>query len=385
MTGKATARSGRLQELLADRDNNFDVLRLAAAAMVLVGHSFFLAGQSDPVLPVTGAELSVVGLLLFFAISGFLVTRSWLNEPRVLSFTVKRGLRIMPALVVALVVTAYIIGPLTSSTDTSDYLRQSAPGEYVVGRSLMLTDKAVHQRLTRRVAETPGDSLPGVFESNPEENVNGSLWTLPIEVTAYALVALAGLLALFWRLWPARIAAAAVLVGASAAALWTGGSTTYSLLATFAGGALLYLLRRRLALNVWLFVLALGVWVASYQLPPIPEAVLTGLSLPYAVVFLAFRGLDGLRWLARPGDVSYGIYIYAWPVQQLVIHATGTRSPAVVLVLSGVATYAVALASWRLVERPALRLKGRLSHPSVRRTGIASEPDLLVEGASTGR
>jgi peptidoglycan/LPS O-acetylase OafA/YrhL len=382
---------GRLQERLADRDNNFDVLRLAAAGMVLVGHSFGLAGhfESEPVLPLTDVGLSFAGVVIFFAISGFLVTRSWLNEPRALPFAVKRGLRILPGLVVVLALTAYVLGPLVTSRGASDYLSEGDPAAYVVGRSLMLNQRAVHGRLADRLTELPGGSLPGVFDENPLPDVNGPLWTLPIEVSAYALVALGGvLMVLSRRRTSTRIAAAVVLIGASGLVVRAGGTMVYevgSLLAVFAGGSLLYILRSRLKLSVGFLAAAAGLWILSFQLPLVAQAALTGLALPYMVVFLAFRALNGLQWLTRPGDVSYGLYIYAWPVGQVVVHATGTRSPALVIALSGLATYILALTSWRLVERPALRLKRRLSHPSVRRTVVGSKPDLASSGAPSGR
>ena len=370
--------SARLQGRLADRDNNFDILRLAAATMVLVGHSFFLAGHSEPLVPLTDAGLAYGGVLVFFAISGFLVTRSWLNEPRFLPFAAKRGLRIMPGLVVALVLTAYAFGLLTTTTGRLEYLSQSDPAEYVAERSLMLGYHTVQGRLFG----FPEDSLPGVFEANPEPAVNGPLWTLPVEVSAYAVLALGGLL-LLRRRWFIRIGATVLFIGAGVLVVWTGGGMAASLFAVFAGGVLLYMLRDRLKLSVGLFAAAVALWVASYQLPLVAQAVLTGLTLPYAVVFLALRGLDRMRWLTRPGDLSYGIYIYAWPVGQIVIDGSGTRNPAVVIALSGVLTYILAFASWRAIERPALRLKRRFSHPSVRSTVVGSEADLVPNAASS--
>lgn len=366
----------QLQALLADRDNNFDVLRLVAATVVLVFHAYLLTGYSQPVLPSTELPVSDVGLLIFFAISGFLVARSWLHEPRVLPFAIKRGLRILPGLVVALVISAYVIGALSATTGPVDHLTAGTPAKYVAGHSLLLSERGLHGRVAAHVVDSPDESLPGVFAENPSRLLNGPLWTLPVEVGAYTLLVLGGLLALFWGRWSTRLAAGAVFIGASGLALRAGGLDTYSLYSVFAGGALLYALRDRLSLNFGLFALAVGVWVASYQLPDAGQAIVTGLTVPYAVVFLAFRGLNGLRWLTRPGDLSYGMYIYAWPVGQLVVQATGTRSPAVVMVLSLVLTYALAFLSWRVIERPALRLKGRLTRPSVDRTSAGAEADL---------
>ncbi len=243
-----------------------------------------------------------------------------------------------------------------------------------------------HTVLADLRAPVPGDTLPGLFAENPHPWVNGSLWTLPVEVTAYALLALGGLLAMLWRRLPARAVAVAAFVGACALAVWAGGELTYPLFAAFAGGALLYVLRSRLTLDPRLFALAVGLWIASYQLPLAAQVLLAGLSLPYAVMFLGFRGLEGLRWLVRPGDVSYGVYIYAWPIAQLAVQATGTRSPALVVILSAVATYILALASWRLVERPALRLKRHLSRPGAGRgVGRADGPGRPAGSDRPGR
>jgi peptidoglycan/LPS O-acetylase OafA/YrhL len=135
-------------------------------------------------------------------------------------------------------------------------------------------------------------------------------------------------------------------------------------MAVFAGGALFYALRRRVPLHAGLFALAAFASAAAYVLPGGVQDLVLLVAVPYAMFFLAFGGLTRLRFLTRPGDVSYGIYIYAWPLQQLVVEETGTSSPLAVMVLAGVATYALALASWRAIEKPALRLKkGR--EPSV--------------------
>jgi peptidoglycan/LPS O-acetylase OafA/YrhL len=371
--------SARLQARLTDRDNNFDVLRLVAAALVLVSHAFFLTGHRDPVDPLTDESgLGSIGVLIFFAISGLLVTRSWLNEPRVLPFAIKRALRILPGLVVVLVFTGYVLGPLVTTADRLDYLTGAPPAKYVVGHTLMLGDRSF---MPGRLMGTAPNVLPGVFEDHRSEHMNGALWTLPVEVAAYGLVLLAGLLLVFWRAGTARILLAIALASTTMMALRGGGEIAYPLLAAFAGGALLYLVRSQVALTAPLFAAAAALWVASYHLPLVPQLLLVGLTVPYVVVFLGFGAIDRLRPLTRPGDVSYGLYLYHWPVCQAVISATGAGSLVVVTALTAVVTYILAFASWRLVERPALRLKGRLSRPSVRRTVTGSKPDLAPEGA----
>ncbi len=375
----ARKRSRRLSERLADRDNNFDVIRLAAAATVLISHSYFLAGHAEPVVPTTDEPWGNVGVLIFFALSGFLVTGSWLNEPRAFPFMVKRALRILPGLFVVVLLTAYLLGPLLTTDSKADYLTSGAPVEYVLDTTLMLDKQSAHGR-----SLGPGPTvLPGVFEDNPDHFVNGSLWSLPVEVTLYLLLLLTALAILFRGRLHWRLGLLAVVVAGAALALRAAGEEAYPLFAAFAGGALLYLLRGRLRLRLAWFAAAVALWVVSYRLPLAAQVPIVAVAAPYAVVFLAFRGLDGLRRLTYPGDLSYGVYIYAWPVAQLVVQTTDTRTPAVVIALGGAITYALAFVSWRAVERPALRLKGRIAKPIVRRTAVGADRDVAAQGSAS--
>jgi peptidoglycan/LPS O-acetylase OafA/YrhL len=141
----------------------------------------------------------------------------------------------------------------------------------------------------------------------------------------------------------------------------------------FAGASGLYLVREKIRLNGILFLIAVGLWLISYRLPLGFHAVLMGLSLPYAVIFLGFRGLRWLRPLTRPGDVSYGLYVYAFPVTQTIVHL-GLTEPAEVIALAGVVTYALAWGSWRIVERPALAQKQRVARVATERLVPMSRP-----------
>lgn len=118
--------------------------------------------------------------------------------------------------------------------------------------------------------------------------------------------------------------------------------------------------------------MAVAVWLVSYQLPLAAHVVLIAVSLPYIVLFLGFRWLGRLRWLTAPGDVSYGMYIYAFPVEQTVVWAfDGNISPVGVVALALPVTYLLALASWRFIERPALSLKRWLARPATRPEPVA--------------
>jgi peptidoglycan/LPS O-acetylase OafA/YrhL len=342
------------------RENAFDLLRLVAAAMVLVSHSFPLVGSREPTLG--EQSLGSLGVLVFFTISGFLITKSWLLQPRLVPFAAKRALRLLPALAVTVALTALVIGPLVTTLPLGTYLTSPGPYLYVFNNVRLATDF----------------DLPGVFANVPFAHaVNGSLWTLPIEVKAYALIALLGLVRVLRRALLPVVALGLVLTLAWPDMRgWTGfahhvpgglgrlglDQDALRLITVFCVSALLYVVRERVPLHGGLLALAVALWVASIGTPL--ETVAVVLALPYAVLYLGFRRLGPLAALTRPGDVSYGLYLWAFPVQQCVVSAVGaTLSPWGMIALALPITYGLALASWRLVEAPALRLKRRVAVP----------------------
>jgi peptidoglycan/LPS O-acetylase OafA/YrhL len=346
-----------MAEARTGHDNNYDVLRLLAAALVLVSHAFALLGRAEPAVALTHDTLGFDGVLIFFAMSGILVATSWTGDPRPLPFAAKRALRILPGLFVSCLVTAYVLGVAFTDLGIRTYLLSLGPVKYVVTNTLMLTNY----------------SLPGVFSHNPSSTVNGSLGTLPIEVKAYVLLCAVGLLiaAKSWRARSALFVAVAVIVAVGYSTGVKSVETVTILFAVFAGGALASRLQGRIGLTLpgrpsrrplnAAFLAALVAWVASYHVPfPVHVGILA-VSVPYIILFLGHRGLAWARPLAAGGDVSYGLYIYAFPVEQALV-ALHPRLGWGALVLSSLAaTYLLALASWRLVEQPSLRLKRLVS------------------------
>jgi peptidoglycan/LPS O-acetylase OafA/YrhL len=358
-----------LQRRLEARDNNFDVLRLVAATLVLVSHCFPLTGHEEPFSALTGVTMGEVGVVMFFAMSGFLIAKSWIDEPHPGRYFLKRGLRLLPALAVAVAFTTLVIGPLFTTLPLSDYLTDVETWFYLVRASLLVTIAG---------------QLPGVFDGNVyPEAVNGSLWTLPLEAGCYVMVCVLGLIGLLQRRAVLAAAAAVALLAisplspvSSSVAVTAGGNLTsvIELVSAFLVGALLYGMRDRLRIT-WLAPAALGlVWVVSWN--SAWATVTTVLFLATFVIVFAFRTPASLRRLTAPGDVSYGIYVYAFPVQQSIASLWGPGlEPGVMLALAFPATYALALLSWRLVERPALRRKryrGAGIAPSVVRSPSAN-------------
>jgi peptidoglycan/LPS O-acetylase OafA/YrhL len=364
----------RLDAWSRERRNNFDVLRLFAAAIVLVSHSFVVAGHYEP--HVGHFPLGTLGVEIFFAISGFLVAKSWFAEPRLRAFVVKRGLRIMPALVVAVLALAFVLGPVVTGDSPASYFGARATYSYPVDSIVAVP--------TGGTARDVGLYLPGVFTGNPTSSVDLSLWTLPIEVQAYIALSILGMVGLLSGLLPVVAAgflalslvpgAADIPVIGSALQFVRGADGEAAhLLAIFFVAALMYRHRARIALRGG--VAAVMAVAAVATLGTGLERPVLVVAIPYLALFFAYRTWGGLRTLTARGDVSYGLYLLAFPVQQTIVQVSGDPrpSPGVVALIALPITYALAFASWHMIEKHALRLKGRLVAPHA--TPVAVPPD----------
>lgn len=351
-TGSGRARGWRNVTVLGDRtgsrDNNFDVLRLLAASVVLISHSFALTGHVEP-LHALGTSLGGLGVLVFFGISGLLIHRSWQYDPQLRSFWKKRALRLVPGLAVMAVLTAVVLGPVATTTPLRDYATSLESWAYPLRVTLLVPF---------------GAELPGVFDSNPYPSaVNGSLWSLPVEVVAYALLAMAGMVGLLSRRAAVAALAVAALVAQSALVTFAPASLkAVGVIAAFAVGAAMYSFRDRVPLD-WRVAILAGIAVVASAGTALQTATWT-LCLVYLTFFIAYAMRPLGRRITRYGDASYGLYIYAFPIQQLVVlGAAGDIGPWTLAALSFPPTLVAAHLSWRLVERPALRWKPRPATP----------------------
>jgi peptidoglycan/LPS O-acetylase OafA/YrhL len=346
-----------IAERVGSRQNNFNALRLIAAVMVLVSHCFALTGHADPLASVSGPTLGELGVSIFFAISGFLIAKSWNDDPAPLRFAVKRALRLLPALVIAILLTTLVLGPAVSTLPPLSYLSRLEVYRYIAENSVLYT---VNGR------------LPGVFVHNVyPAAVNGSLWTLPVESIAYVGAAVLGVLgALRGRVILVILSFLVFLmistpladVNAVRVSGPVGGNLGLVLYlgGLFNAGVLLYALRERVVLR-WDIAATLTVlWVASFDTEWVRTTAIV--AIPYVVLVLAYRTPRSVSVITRPGDLSYGIYVYAFPVQQLTAYAVGPPlGPGTMLALVAVPVYLLAFLSWRLIEAPALRLKPRVA------------------------
>jgi peptidoglycan/LPS O-acetylase OafA/YrhL len=319
---------------------------------VIFSHAFLVAEGSEGnewFVALTGGQtiLGLVGVFAFFTISGYLVTGSYLSTASPLRFAAKRALRIFPGLWVNLLVVGLVLGPIVSALPLGAYLAD--PGLAAFFRNNMLLE----------AVDSP---LPGVvFSSNPVGRiVNGALWTLRYEVIMYLMVLLLGLAGLL-RLWPSLF-----LLGLGIAAIgFEQALTPYGdlgewawLVGFFAAGMSLQFLSGSRWRNRRLALLALAGLIVSDWLHLF--IMLFPLFGGYLTIYLAEAHARRLDFLGRAGDLSYGLYIYGWPIEQAVVWATGDRLPWwQVFGLSLVLAVAVAMLSWHGVEKWALRLGRR--------------------------
>lgn len=334
----------RLAFILDQKNNNFTFIRLIAALLVLYGHAFSLYptnGHVDVFSQLSHFTNSgSFGVNTFFFLSGMFVTASFdkLNNP--LSYAVRRVLRLVPALFVCVTLTVFVIGPIVTQVPLKDYFASSVTWKYEVFNAFVI--KIMHQ-------------LPGVFTSNYLPNdVNGSLWTLDLEVKCYIIVLLFGILHAFKKKQFTLLAFALLiaLYFIPIAQVRTFMSRIEFIL--FMTGSLAYIFRDKIIID---YRVATGMIIITaiiarffhhwFQFP-------FWLTIIYLVLMLGSSAIA--KKIKLPGDYSYGIYIYSFLVQQFFAHyypaTTSYQSFLMVLPV----TLILSIASWHLIEKRAISL-----------------------------
>lgn len=307
--------------------NSFNALRLFGALLVVVGHGVVLSGHAAP--DFMGMALQTIGVKLFFVISGYLITQSFLRDTDLLRFACRRALRLMPALAAVVLLTILVCALFSTEP----------PREYFLSRDTLI--------YLRNLLLLPYHNLPGVFTHNPIPNaVNGSLWTLPVEAFMYSLTPLLARTPRMGLLLVVLVALVLSMVHISSTVLGFGVDGAIDLIPYFLAGMLF----ARVSVGRWLVPLSIAVLGAA-ALVPLWEWIIV---VPFSAVVLA---LGRSSWL--PGkniDVSYGLYLTAFPIQQILeqnLHAGAWTLIWLTLLIS----LPLAWLSWQFIEKPALRLK----------------------------
>jgi len=350
-----------LAECLDSGRDNFLQLRLLAALLVVLGHSYLLVGGDayvgEPlhlILPRTYSHLA--GVAMFFAISGFLITLSFQRRTDLLRFGRARVLRLWPALVVVVAAWAFVLGPMLTTLPLHEYF--SHGDDHGTAYRYFWSNVSLLRLWPW---------LPGVFADNPvARHVNGSLWTIPWEVAMYVAVAVAGLLRLLRFPWLASgviVALVVALVGwpiyAVSAASIDSSLLGYELAACFGAGSIACLLRRWVPVSTGLMLVLACIALVGRETLLIWPAIL------YFVFWFAY--VPRLPAMPRSADLSYGTYLWAFPVQQTIVALGFASTPSTLFAIATPIVLAIATASWFCVERPALRFKDSVRPEPVER------------------
>ncbi len=339
------------------RDNNFNLIRFIAASLVLYSHSFPLVlgeGNYEPIRQIIGTTWANIAVDVFFIISGFLITSSYFAQKNLTAFVWSRVLRIYPALIVATIFCVFL-GLGFTTWRVQDYINLQTVRFFLKNTTLFFgTDYY----------------LPGVFLDNPEGAVNGSLWTLPFEVWMYVILALTLIFVAYISKRVTFLSARNVLgyMGVFAIGLYifnhfqnTLPIHLVRLFAMFFIGATFFAWREKIHLSSKWILLGIPLLLA----PAINKDVFFVVYcfvLPFLVFYTAYIPSGKIRNFNEIGDYSYGMYIYAFPVQQSVIALVPNVSVTTVMIVSFGVTLLFAMLSWHLIEKRFLKMKGLHVH-----------------------
>ncbi len=344
---------------MTSRVNSFDALRLAGSLLVLAGHAWLLVGQAESRPHLLGLEVHVVGVAIFFVISGYLIWGSWQRTRSVVDYFTARMLRILPALAVVVLLTVFVLGPLVSGLGAGAYFADAGSWDYL--RNLYLFD--------------PQYDLPGVFAGNPASAaVNGSLWTLRAEFLCYLAVPFIALLPRLAQSIALAVVALVAVVVATGSAVSIGDSNLNAvayLWAFFVLGALAKQLRVERWLRLWPAAVVLAVWIVAAIMLPQQAELIAWLPLTYIVLAVGLASIPVVRRAARFGDLSYGMYLVAFPIQQLLVQFAPGLGIWSNIGLVALLSAAFAWASWRFIEAPAIAARTTIA---ARVRGTAPRP-----------
>lgn len=332
--------------------NNLTALRLLLALAVLISHAWpLLAGPGvvEPLVRSTGASLGMHAVRGFFFLSGFLITASLMRRPALGDFLLARAVRLLPALIVANLVAAFGIGAAMTGLPLATYLTAYETWVFVLQNSLILA---------------PIYALGDVFATNPYPTVHGSIWSLRHEVLCYALLLGAHRLGALRHRWAWRaFCLVAVLSLIAQPQLPKILQIFLPLGFCFGLGSLVWIYRNKIRLSFAGVLLTIGTALALRQLEVRGfvgfEIASQALALGYTMLWLglALPALPGPRHVL--GDYSYGTYLYAFPIQGLVVALVGVTSPFLHCLLAIPLTLFLAVLSWHLIEAPSLRYAHR--------------------------
>lgn len=333
--------------------NSIGFLRLILALLVVIQHSFVLNGEKDPLSLHNFSNFGAIGVNGFFILSGYLITSSWLNNQNLLKFVWKRVLRIFPAFWICLLITAMVFAPiilvLSGGEMNIDFLKSQIT--YIYKNLFLIVNQA---------------DIGNLMSKRSEHSFNGSLWTLSWEFLFYICLAIGGILGFLSKRKTFIIAFIVCYIVSYFMSeckctiffKWYVSKSVAILPYMFGVGIIAFLIKDYLPNSFIIFTICLVAWVLDVKFNPhIPlHPFMLAYILLWLTVNLPFKSIE------KYGDFSYGIYIYHFPMIQLLLFITTVHlSSTSLFFISILPTLMIAYFSWNFIEKPALSLKNHFN------------------------
>jgi len=255
------------------QSNNFDILRFIGATLVLFSHSWPLSGSSGEIISKLSHELidgGTLGVYLFFIISGFLITKSFYSRNKLIDFVKARVLRIFPALIVVTIISVFVLGPILTDLKFFDYINNSETYRYLFGNSFL-------QNLQF--------TLPGVFVGN-QYGINGALWTLPVELFMYCVVAILGVFYLLKNRWVFNCLYVIIFILLFQSNIHFNIVEYRALMLYFLTGMLIYINRDVFAIRTDIYFIVCLIFILSYRIGL--QSWIFPIVLIYSIFYLSY-------------------------------------------------------------------------------------------------
>lgn len=322
-------------------NNNFDIVRIIFASFVIISHASQLS-----LLPYPEIGLSDIGVYGFFTISGFLISKSLERSDSLMLFIKKRVFRIFPGLIVIALFTVFMLGALITTISKYEYFTNHLTYLHFLSTIFLMP---VYK------------CLPGVFASNPKDcSVNGALWTLRYELFFY------GILCLFYYIspkWRKRATISIVFVSLFGLFVWShflhqkfepninqNVTRILNLSSFFFSGVFLSYYQIIAQKNIRIWVLA-SLFLFSISLYFQCSTPLMNIVFPVLVISFAQFYIPQLQINPKFGDISFGIYIYGYPIQQALLQLFVFKNVYFFMLVSLVISFLMGWLSWHLVEK----------------------------------
>ena len=354
----------KLSYILEKKNNNLDIFRVIAAFMVIYGHAYAILptqGKSDFLRQLLGFDYSgSLAVKVFFFISGLLVTNSLLENRNVFQFIINRVFRIWPAFLLVLAISAFFLGPLLTQNSFQDYFSSPVVYDYFVRGSIM--DVRFY--------------LPGVFQNNSFKAVNGSIWTIPWEVKAYLFILATFILKILNFRIVALIFCLLIMFSPflSESLNLTAISknpAVYLLWPCFAIGSIFSVYKKEISVNLTGVCL---LWIVYYLF----QSNTYNFYSFYLALFYSIVYISSLSWFLKLKprfDISYGVYLWGFPVQQILAQYFSDFGIFFNQIGSILVTSVIGLISWKFFENPAIKI-GRNFGKSMSKIKISIKPSL---------